>query len=368
MSELLAFSSSALNISFRVLVVALCAVLAVWSITRARYRWDLLVTLFFFIYSVRLIADLGNPLLPDIEDHALFFLVTVLVPTLSMGGVRDWFDERLMLRFSLLIGGLGAALILLMLSFESVSSELQRQQEGRAGLSFLNPIAIGYHGLFTATAGIILLAKYRMRWWIVPCVLAVALGAYLLVTAGSRGPFLALAASVIVTGGANRHAKRTFVALVATVAAAIGWFGLPEGVTARFLTVGFDASSVERIYVMEQSIDLAISNPLFGYAYIEPVTGVYPHNALIESALALGVAGFALMAWMQLSMLVKAWRLAEQGEWGLPSLGIAALVGGWFSGAIWGSGLFFILLWALRAMQINKPVFYRSFDEAGNGH
>lgn len=368
MSEFLALTSSVLNIGFRILVVFLCTVLAVWSMMRARYRFDPLVTLFFAIYSARLITDLENPMLPNIEDDALFFLATVLIPTLSMGGVRDWFDERLMLRFSLFIGGLGAALTILMLSSEFVVAELERQQQDRAILSFLNPIAIGYHGLFTATAGIILFAKYRTRWWVVPCAVAVALGTYLMVRSGSRGPFVALLASVVLTAAANRHANGAYVALAIIAAAVIAWFGLPESVLNRFLAVGVDESSLERIFAIEQSIDLALSNPLLGYAYIEPVTGLYPHNLLIESGLALGVAGFALMAWLQLSMLVKAWRLADQGEWGLPSLGAATIAGCWFSGAIWGSGLFFILLWMLRAIQINRAALHRPINETGNGH
>ena len=54
-----------------------------------------------------------------------------------------------------------------------------------------------------------------------------------------------------------------------------------------FQDAGQDRSSYERLDVMRLSIDEAIANPLLGYAYIEPVTGIYPHNLLVESALAL---------------------------------------------------------------------------------
>lgn len=347
-SELRGIESSDLNIAYRVAVTGFCGILIAWSAGRGRYRIDPLILFFFAIYSVRLILDFGDSRFPNIEDDGGFFAVTVLIPTLAMGGAKDWYDERMLLRLALVIGGLSAAMIALLLSSDLIQAQLQQQQQDRATLTFLNPITIGYHGLFIAMAGTVLLAKYRTRLWLAPSIAAIALGAYLMVAGGARGPFVALAVGLILTGAANRRANGAYVVGAIIAAAAIAWLGLPESVINRFLAVGIDESSLERVYAIDQSIDLALANPLFGYAYIEPVTGQYPHNLLIEAGLALGVAGFASMAWMQLSMAVNIWRHAQHGEWAVPFLAAAMIANAWISGAIWGSALFFMLLWLLR--------------------
>jgi hypothetical protein len=295
LSQLSGLISNELNIGFRVLAILLSVVLLIWSVARGTYRLDPLIAVFFILYSIRLMIDFSYSLLPSVETDSLFFVAVVLIPTLSIGGGHDWFDEETCLRMTLGIGGIAALLITYQITTGGISTDAVVDIDARATLDFLNPISIGYHGLFTAMAGAMLLVKFRKASLVIPCALAIMVGGYLLVISGSRGPFVALLLALAVTGSANRHANATYVIGAIVVAGAITYFGLPEGVVYRFLGAGTDASSLERVYAIQLSIDEAVENPFFGYAYIEPVTGQYPHNLLVEAALALGILGFALM-------------------------------------------------------------------------
>jgi O-antigen ligase len=159
----------------------------------------------------------------------------------------------------------------------------------------------------------------------------------------------------MLTGAANRRANAAYAFTGLVVAAAVAYVGLPEGVVARFRDIG-DTSTQQRIEAVWLSFDLMLENPLVGFGYIEPITGLYPHNLLIEAGLALGLVGAAMMAWMQISLLVNAWRHAQHGDWAIPFLAAAMLANAWISGAIWGSALFFMLLWLLRETPVMRQV------------
>lgn len=347
-SQFTGYGSSELNIAYRMFVVLLCTIMIAWSIMRGNYRIDGLVAVFFACYSIRLLADWSYGIFPDLEDHITFFVAAVFIPTLAMGGARSWFDEQLLAKMALVIGLVASALIAYLLLTGAIGASADIGQEGRAQLDFLNPISIGYHGLFTAAAAVVVLVRFRTSAWFVPCVAAIILGAYLLIASGSRGPFVALLVGLVITGSANRHANATYVGAAMIVAGAVAYFGLPEGVLNRFRDISSDLSALERLYAIQLSLDAMIDHPLVGYAYIEPVTGIYPHNLLLEAGLAMGLVGLVIMGWMQGSLLWNAWRQANNKQWMLPFLSSVIFTNAWISGSLWGSTLFFVLVWLNR--------------------
>ncbi|MHA3842290.1 O-antigen ligase family protein [Sphingomonas aestuarii] len=349
-TQAIGVGSSEVNIGYRAVVMALSLFLTGWSLVRGTYRVDPLIGLFFALYSIRLMIDLNYSMLSSIEDDAAFFVATVLIPTLAMGGAKDWFRERRTLVATMILGGIAGLFIAYHLATGALSAELAEQSGGRATLEFLNPISIGYHGLFMAMAAVILIAQHRRRTLVVPCLFVAALGAYLLIASGSRGPILAMLIGLIVTGAANRHANATYVVGAMLAAGAIGYLGLPEGVIDRFRDIGSDASALDRLYAIQLSIDAALENLWFGYAYIEPVTGLYPHNLLIEAGLAMGIIGLVLMIWIQIWLLWNAWHRAMTGQWMLPYLAALMFTNAWISGAIWNSSIFFIVTLLMRSI------------------
>lgn len=345
-SQLLGLASSGLNIAYRIVNIALCLVLLGWTASRGTLRFDPLIAAFLTLYSLRLFADLSYSTFPDIVQDSQFFGATVLIPVTALAGGRAWYDEKTCLRFVLGIGGVAGLLIAYSLATNGIVPD--SAVNNRATLDFLNPISIGYHGLFLAAAATIAFSQYRSRQKLILCLILILLGGYLMVASGSRGPFIALLGGLLVTGSANRNANATYVLVGSVILGFITYFGAPEVLLDRFRDVGSDSSALERLYASQFSIQEALDHPLLGYAYIEPITGIYPHNLLIESAMAIGLLGFVLMLWMQMSLIWKSWKAAKRGEWWLPFIASAMFVNAWISGSIFGSSLFFVLLWLLR--------------------
>jgi O-antigen ligase len=347
LSQLFGFEGSTLNISFRATYLGLAMILLLWTLARGTYRVDPLIGIFLFFYSMRIIYDYGYSPVPSIEEDALFYIVATLIPTLAIAGGRDWYDEGMTLKIILVIGGATGVLISYILLTTGINANANTSVD-RATLEFLNPISIGYHGLFLAIAGLMLFARRPFASLRVLCSAATLLGIFLLVASGSRGPIVALVGAVLLTGAANH---RTNVIYLFGGALILGWFiysGIPDIFIERFRNLTYDPSALTRIYALQLAIDAALDNILAGYSYIEPITGIYPHNLLAEAAMALGLGGFILMGALQIALLKGAWKTARSGELFLPFVGTMMFVNAWISGSIWGSALFFMLTWLVR--------------------
>lgn len=343
-SQMMGAQSGMINIGFRAAILALSFALGIWTISRGQYRLDALIVIFLTVYTFRLVVDLNYSGLPNIQDDFLFFAATVLGPVLALGGGHVWYNERMLAKLVGSIGGFAGVLIVYSLTFQP-DQMLSEAQGGRAGFEFLNPISISYHGLFIAAAALILI--FTTRGWRdkLIWVAVVIMGAYLLIAGGSRGPLVALVIAAGLTGLANSRAASSYVALLVVLVPLLLVLGAPQLIVERFLSAGNDASSLERFQSVRLALELALDNPLLGYAYIEPNTGSYPHNLLVESAMALGVFGLVLMLALQVALLRAAWRLSKGGEWLLAFLAMTAFANAWISGSIWGSSLFFAVLW-----------------------
>ncbi|MFZ1744142.1 MAG: O-antigen ligase family protein [Pontixanthobacter sp.] len=346
-SQLMGAESNVINIAFRATILASSLLLGIWSLMRGQYRFDGLLLVFLTIYTVRMVLDLAYSGFPDIEDDFQFYVATTLAPTLALGAGHVWYEERTCARWIAGIGGFAGVLITYTLIFNPDTALLEALGD-RAAFKFLNPISISYHGLYIAAAALILIASPGGPRKILIWGAVAGLGGYLLVAGGSRGPFVALVLAVGLTSIANTRTAGTYAILGIGVVVLLVAVGAPELIVQRFLSAGDDASSLERFNAIQLSLQAAIDHPLLGYAYIEPITGNYPHNLLIEAAMALGMVGAALMLWMEVSLIISAWRLARRGEWLLPFLAATSFANAWISGAIWGSGLFLAILWIAR--------------------
>lgn len=347
-SQFLGLESSELNILFRILYALACGLLFVWVGTKGKLRFDFLILSFFVLYGARLIYDFGDARFAYIDVHSQFFLATAVIPTLAMAGGGRWYSENECLKWIIFVGFIGSVLIVYNNLTSNADAILREAREGRAWLTFLNPIAIGYQGIFVGAASAIYFFRYATGAARYFCIATFLISVYLVVISGSRGPIVALAFALVITSGANQRARISTVLMGCLAVVTIGIFGAPEIIADRFSAVGTDQSSSDRIYYLQEAMGQALDSPLVGVAYIEPITGEYPHNLLVEAVLALGIIGFSIMLLMQISVIASSWKLARSGEWWLPFSACAMLTNAWISGSIWGSGLFFILLWLLR--------------------
>lgn len=348
-SEVLSLEGNYLSITYRVIYLMFCGLLVLRSIFTRRYRLDLSIIVFIFFYSCRILVDLNYSVLPHIQEDAIFYIGIVLLPVLCIGGGRAWYNERIALIFITSIGMIGNILIFYAIRTNLLTAfAVDSNVDTRASLTSLNPISVGYNGVFTAAAGLMLLLQVRSARWQIVCISAIVLSGYVVVEAAARGPIVGLLFGMAVTALTNKR-QRISLTLASLVAAiTVTFTGLPDLIFERFASAGTDLSSLDRLNAQSLSIDAALSSPWVGASYIEPMTGLYPHNLLIESALALGVIGLLLMSYLMFSMVVNLVRAAIRGEMLLPFLAMTQLVNAWISAALWSSVGFYTLLWIIR--------------------
>lgn len=343
-SQFVEIETNAINVSYRALVAALSIALGMWSFARGDYRINFILMIFLVLYTTRLISDLEFSQIPNISSDFQFYLIATLIPVLSVGGANFWYDEKICLRMIIGIGAISCILVSYNLAFNA-DKYLIEALGNRAAFRFLNPISVGYLGLYTGFAAVIHIFRYSFWKRFGLLLLIAALGGYLLLAGGSRGPIVALVMALGLTGLANAKTARTYVLLGIASGLLLLFLGAPALILERFLSAGQDASSLERFQVVEFSINAMLSHPFFGSGYVEPVTNSYPHNLIVEAGMALGFGGAVLMFFLEMSLIKNVWAMAREGEWLLPFLGATTFANAWISGSIWGSSLIFIILW-----------------------
>ena len=110
-----------------------------------------------------------------------------------------------------------------------------------------------------------------------------------------------------------------------------------------------DRSAMERLTAQSLAIEDFLSSPLIGRYYIHPNLGrgLYPHNIIIETAMALGIVGLALLFIVILRGALKVLRYFSFEHPLLTMLLVQYTVEAMVSGALWGSDNFFVLLGVL---------------------
>lgn len=343
-STILHAPGGSLSPAYRAFVVLLSLTLLGFSLVRGQWRSSRLLLLYLAIYTARLVFDFFYANLPNTDNALTFFVLTTLIPTLALSISPGLMDLRRIMLVCLYWGGATCLLLLyIQISGAFVSEADYEQTGGRLSLEILNPINISYTGIYASIAGYAALASGRLR----PITRMVALammpiGMVVLFAGGSRGPLVAIAASFTVMAFVGRRTwliillgLLTLVMLAATQTDA-------SVMIDRLTQAGSDQSSRERIFVMHTSFDLALQHPFFGFGYVDPETGSYPHNVVVESFLALGLGGAALMIILQLRMVRDSLLIARQTEYFLPLITITSVANVWMSGSIWGASMFFV--------------------------
>jgi O-antigen ligase len=124
---------------------------------------------------------------------------------------------------------------------------------------------------------------------------------------------------------------------------------------ARLLAGGEDESSMERLLLQSNAIGLFMQSPLIGSAFAEFELDTYPHNVFIETAMALGVVGLVALAWA-LKDGIRGLRSAPHRQSLLLAMVfVQYLCAFQFSGAIYGSAVFWATLAWFSAVRKRAP-------------
>jgi O-Antigen ligase len=320
------------SVPYRALVVGLTLLaLLLWALERRRIvlpmQVQMLLAIAVLVLSLRFVHDafaLGLPPHPvqSKEGFALFFYGVTLAPALALAiPLSDAALGRLH-RTLLRVGVTTAVLVVLAIAFWVPDLEATARAEGE-GLNAITYATVG--------AVLILLAWSRparrgasTRQTLMRVGLVV-LGFVPLVTSASRGPIIAVLATLAVDGIVSSRAPRWRTALMIFAAAAAlfvvgsewaGSLGDAEDAIAiakRLSDVSEDQSTLERLVILNSSWEVFAASPWWGGAMVEPLLRAYPHNIVLEALMVGGLPFGLLTTWLLVAAGVRAVRLMAAG-------------------------------------------------------
>lgn len=235
---------------------------------------------------------------------------------------------------------------------------------GRLSLNALNPISAGHVGgtlVLLSTWG--LLSPGRPHWGQARWYLylgGLAIGLYLLVTAASRGPIVALLATLLfyLVASNIRRALRYAPIVLGVLAVSYLLASQLESygeyrLLSRIINIGSgdDMAIIGRQESFYGAFQQFLGSPLIGDALEEKTTNFYPHNILLEALMATGLVGGLPFLALIYRALGRAHQLVSRNA---PTGWIALLffqyfIGAQFSGAIYINTVFWMLLGMLLA-------------------
>jgi O-antigen ligase len=227
--------------------------------------------------------------------------------------------------------------------------------QARLGFEALNPISLGHIVGSAILAAIVIISRNgQSNFWRFAAIITIITGSILLIQAASRGSIVAIAIALL--WFSLTKAKRLFV--VAPLLFLALAFGLAQTeVIEKIVSLQdggafADRSALERLNTQQMAIADFFGAPLFGAHYANPawIDGEYPHNILIETAMALGVIGLILWVIMLIKAARKTLTYTSLVRPMLTLLFVQKFIGTLLSGALWGADATLILLMLVLTM------------------
>jgi O-antigen ligase len=353
------YTGVSISIPYRIFVFVIAFLVLYITLARARrVTIDIWLVFFFVAYLVRMLYDWLRVDIDGADFHLLFFTVTVLIPVLASvaaGPVEEAVLGNWLFRISLFTISLAVLALLFDLDFNPWGDAGDDANLSRLQFEKLNPISLAH------AAGVYLIyAAYRSLTYrpkilefailLSGCILAF----YTMVLANSRGPILAFGAAIgfLLLSRREKAAKFAFFTLVLSplliFAAPLLLDFIGEGLEklwTRF-TLDNDQSTLDRFFIQARAVESFTNNPIFGAHYRDPQlnTNQYPHNLLIETAMALGIVGLIPFVFLNFRAFMRI--ISKHGRrFPLTSaLFIQQFIGTSLSGSLWSADSFFLIM------------------------
>jgi O-antigen ligase len=343
-SPLVGIDNRVLSISFRIAV----GLLSVWvMLTSRRLQIDLvrrLILLIWALYIVRLLYDWLVPHLQGADFALQFFLISSVLPAFALMKAQV-FQWRRFALVGFLIASAGTLAAIFAALFGNVQSA---DSLGRLALDTVNPVSLGNQATSAILCGLVLwpAAKARYRLALI-CVFALL--AWCLLLTGSKGPVLQLLVCAVLWSFRLKIIWRFGALLLALPL--IVWFTLAteSPLATRLADASDDSSTLDRIVIINDSFNQIADSPLIGSAFVELNSGYYPHNVLIEAALAFGVPIALLFAGIILAGIYRALKSIRTEYCLLGLLFFQGLLDAVLAGSLWGMSELWVILALLPA-------------------
>lgn len=340
------WDSRTTSIPFRLLVdLIAAATLFVVLIRKDRVQLSIPLMALIVLYLMRLVWDLQVGRFTTVQTDLTFFVATAAIPALAAGIAAGHWRDHLVARMVFYVAAAagGSILFLDLIGFYAVA-ELT-EETGRLSAEAVNPITWGQLGASLLMA--VLVLWFRSGFWVrVQLAMGSAIGLWLMVIANSRSPFVSLGLAIGCFLVATRRWRLAFALVFIGAVVVFGGDVLDHLQGSRLITLQ-DASSTGRLVMMRSAWADFMSHPFTGTGYLDSTFAQYPHNILIESGMALGGVGFILVFYLLVISSRRSFRAIRGGDVMLAFLFWQALALAMLSGALFGSGVLFVILMVL---------------------
>lgn len=350
---LLGVESATLSWPYRA-IVALGAVVLLASGLRhpLRGQIDGVFLVFLLIYALRLIYDvlISDVFLADVSLR--FYLIVVFFPVLAvaLSGAVHLDDTEIAYRLA--AAGfvcLGLAIVATSQGLVSAHWFYDGAGGGRLAFDSLNPITLGHAAVSTLLACLVLLTTPKVDWrWKAFSIVLMASATFFVFKSSSKGPLLAM---VLASAWFAFSRVGRLVKLAPLVFCLPFFASVYDPILSKSLEIAgggwqSDESSLGRLQAQSVAIDDFLAFPILGrHSYNDVMgEGFYPHNVIIETAMALGVVGLGLLVVVLVQATRNVLAFFNRQHPLLVMLLIQHGLNSQLSGAIWGSDAFFALL------------------------
>jgi hypothetical protein len=355
-------------IFYRALVV-ICAVFVLFTalIKRVPGKIPIILYLFLLLYALRLLYDWTFEQIETADTSLLYFGCLVLFPVAAVNLFSYSITNDT--RFAKAIVAYGLVFLLLSvfayfsgLAFNPWADqgvELERFQVYR-----VNPISIGVASGFIILASIYLLMEQKCSsYYRLFLLFTASIAFYSILLSNSRGPILGCSLSVMwFLYSRGRKAVLIVPIIVSLLAIFYVSTELVDGVINRFLIDYRDDGAIgQRLISQQAAIESFMNFPILGQHFLDPKlgAGLYPHNIIIETGMALGLVGLILLSVIILRAAVYVFRCFGQVHPLYTMIFVQAGVMTMTSGTIWSSDAFFFAVGTILVVTPNVEACHR---------
>ena len=335
---------------------AVLVTFVLWALLIARMFWDTIVS----PLPGELYTPAGQLLLLSLGACFLPAIVALEFPSdATLDLARRWIE---------ILGAIAMVAIL----YVGLRGVLAGSVLYRLATPVLNPISVGHLGvsvMIVALCGFAGAGRLARAWRTLLVVLSVGVT----VATVSRGPILAGLLAVVILAFVTRRRRRLGIAAlawrvgliaagVAGVAATVLFLedtGVID-ILARLTDTFQDVASQERAKMIRGAWTQFTENPVLGSAFVELQFMENPHNILLESMMALGVAGLGLLLVSMTASLAATGDVIRAGPrhaW-VGLIYLQYIVNGMLSGSLFTDGAFWFF--ALASLAIAKSLHDRA--------
>ena len=340
LKSLLDIESQLPSVLFR-LFIALLSLFMFATMGRMRLdRWRLMILLIWCAIVLRLSFDI---LVVGIDSavYALqFFMVGSVLPVLALWKL-DAYDQKRFALVGFILASVGCLTSLFANYLGAFGESDLTELTGRLSSVSLNAVSLGNLGVSGFLCGLVLLRQAGIGARILITVVIACL-LFVSVQTGSKGPILSLAIALLIWAIQRRLSGR----LMAVVFAAICLFAMygNNPLFERLIAMNYDPSTLERIVLIQDSLQQIYSSPWIGSASVELITGYYPHNILLEAMMSFGLPLTAVFIAILVRGLVVSCGLFHTNYDLIALLYIQALVTSQLSSALFADSMLWVCL------------------------